>query len=223
MITEQFRQWLLTYWTAQQKKLFPRGLPKKDVPWSDPSDILRVLNVLALEPRGNHIYTPQGGWDNLRQSHLSAAPGYIELGFTTPKRVKAGLLILVNFGEDSLWNYFQIIIGEQTLSEMDMEAFHHPNRLLDILYEIAPMGYEANEESESKDGSFSTPETITALNPNFGRNSFVIASPASAINQILLRDETLPQRLDFKGFRDYIQELINWEKKTGKSIFSSQK
>jgi hypothetical protein len=170
---------------------------------------VRVLNLIASEPTGNHIYTPNGGWANLRQSHLGAEPGSIELRFITPKLVKPCALIFVNFGDDILWNYFRIITGEQPLSSIQTEEYYSPNRFSAIINQIMPARYAASEDRDSIYGSYITPETTKELNRNSGGNDFVIASPASPINHILLKDETLHRRLGHKGFRDFIQKLIN--------------
>lgn len=68
----------LSAWGGVLRTLFPLARPQR-VRWERLDDVVRVLQLIASAPDGNHMFYPSGGGNDLGHVRLASEPGCIEL------------------------------------------------------------------------------------------------------------------------------------------------
>lgn len=182
-INEDFIQRNLTEWFEIQNILFPFSTPNS-VEWTNPNEIVNILNLIAKRNALNHMFYPTGGGNDLIRAEIAAEEGFIALivseriaDIIKPKKLK-----YESFGHDPEWNYFWLECEDiqptgivNALSYKGMDEY---------MIELTPGNYippdywEINEYQGS-----SLPDTSRIVN-RYIKGNFVFFCKSSTYNNI---------------------------------------
>jgi serine/threonine-protein kinase len=98
-------------WREVFNRLFPVGIPLQAI-WTNPKEIVAVLNVIGQTPSLNHMFYPSGGGNDLIRARMSPhEEGCIELFAGLWSLVKPVSLSFEGFLDDQEWCYFRLETG----------------------------------------------------------------------------------------------------------------
>lgn len=214
VVVEKLQDWIktnddfhiqnLAEWFDLQNKLFPAGSPNS-VTWTNPDDIVTILNEIGRVPSLNHMFLPGGGGNTFVGASLANESGLIALKIAqqmfdilAPKK-----LTYESFGVDPQWNYFRLEakkINKTGVYDRDSYIFPYEE-----LVEIEPSKYiERHHWDYNEFQGEELPEEAHLVCRYF-EGCFVIFSTRSYYNQVSGTYDGRHNKMTEEEFRAYIE------------------
>lgn len=195
-------------WEQIQRKLFPFALPVRAV-WTDPKEMVNLLDLLGTRSDMNHLFFPNGGGLDLSGAHISnREPGCIELEFGgSTYLLKPLRLMFESFAYESQWNYFQLEADRLEPSgiyeRMDDSEMHEE------VTDLGAQGYVSRVYWD--EGEYMGERLPKEARPlvRFFRGAFVIFQKTSTYNNISETYDGRHNRMDADAFRAYIERGVS--------------
>jgi serine/threonine-protein kinase len=200
-------------WNYMHPTLFGRDIPTEKT-WTGMKAILQVLKTISKEcSTHNCLFTPDSEVAGLQGVKGIRQLGCLELFYARTAVVRPEKLSFYSFGEAKQWNYFRLQTLPMVPTGLLSQQFYEQNRdFSEPVYQSRIVRYSASETLET---GFYTDHSsaLSEVSRYYRGGDFVIFSSASPFQELWSGDPGVHQRLGDKGFRAYIQEQVDRERK----------
>ncbi|MBY4646648.1 serine/threonine protein kinase [Vibrio alginolyticus] len=203
-INEDFHEQNLTEWFDLQNRIFPAGSPDS-VTWTNPSDIITILNEIAHVRSLNHMFLPGGGGNTFIGADYACEQDFIALKIAEKMYdiLKPSKLTYESFGVDPQWNYFRL--EAEPVEKTGVYGDRNYVFPYEELVEIEPAKYIERYHWDYNEYNGEDLPEESHLVCRYFEGAFVVFSTRSIYN---LASETYDGRhnkMSESEFREYIQ------------------